>query len=115
MNRTIRQGVRALAAAGLTAATLAVAAPAQAHPIIDGLSCDSGNAMMLCDVSFRGTVGPVQIQWFVNQAHRPGFDGQSSVRFNCSVGATLSIKVVVTDLAGSASKTIGRRCNRIFP
>ncbi len=95
--RAVRRATVVLAA---VAATLAVAAPAEAHPTVTGPHCDSGNGYFSCVIGITGPVPPVDIRWYINSRHAPKFDDRRWADGSCPIGGRVGVKAVVTDASG---------------
>jgi hypothetical protein len=108
-----RVGLGAGAVALATAGVLAVGAPAEAASIT-ALRCESGDNKIRCDVYYTG-VSPIRIQWSLNSAAQPGYNDRSTILFDCTYLTWYRVKVVVTDAAGSASRAVAVRCERVWP
>lgn len=90
----------AAAAIGVTA-SLGLATPAYAHPVITFMKCDpASNARFGCDVFYSGAHLPVTIRWKMDgRPYPPGNDKSSIIGF-CALGP-VTMSVVVTDVHGS--------------
>jgi len=97
MRKTGRVFTRIALAAAMTAATVAVATPAQAHPTVNGPHCDAGAGFYSCIIGISGAVQPIDIKWFVNGRHQPAFDDSSHISGNCGIGSSFGLRVRVTD------------------
>lgn len=100
MTRTARAVRRATVTLAAGAATLAVAAPAWAHPTVTGPHCDSGNGYFSCIIGITGAVPPVHIRWYINGRHAPEFDDRGWADGGCPIGKYVGVKAVVADASG---------------
>lgn len=96
--------VRAVAVLGVTAAaTLALAAPAQAHPEVLVLCEPASNSRHMCAVFIEGEAPPVTIKWYVDGQYVASLDNRISWVRGCARGQRVTAKAVVTDPNGSDS------------
>jgi hypothetical protein len=114
VKRLSRVGLGVLAATALTTATLAVGSPAQAHPVITNVNCESGGGQFLCDLAVAGSFGPLQIRWVINNQARPALNDQTSIQGTCTIGRHYSVRVTVTDIVGSDTASYSFPCRRIW-
>ncbi|WP_329104956.1 hypothetical protein OG792_31235 [Micromonospora sp. NBC_01699] len=99
---------------GSLAIALAPTTPASAYPAIKYLDCESGASTLACLVEYAGAVEPVTIQWFVDGAHRPAWDGKTSVRKSCLFNMYYDVTVYVTDSYGTAFASTAGYCRRVW-
>jgi len=94
----------ALAGSALAiAATVATAAPANAHPDITRLPCDIGAGQVYCIVFHQGTTAPFTIRWTVNGLPVPEADDKEVLSTTCRLNQDVRVRVTITDPFGSAS------------
>jgi hypothetical protein len=116
MRKTGRVFTRIALAAAMTAATFAVATPAQAHPTVSGPHCDAGAGFWSCLIGISGAVPPIDIKWFVNGQHRPAFDDRTHISGGCGLNERLGLRVRVTDASGvPVEKSRSVFCGPIIP
>jgi hypothetical protein len=113
---TARFLTRAFAGSALAVgATLALAAPASAHPEITNLNCTAGARVVLCDVTHVGTASPFTIRWWVNGFAVPSANDDVSMRSSCSPKKVVSVRVTITDPNGSATTSQSYFCGTFQP
>jgi hypothetical protein len=100
----------------LAVAAVGVAAPAEAHPTVDGPHCDAGAGHYICGIGVSGAAGTVHVAWYINGRHQPGFDDSYRISGYCGIGSSFGLKVRVTDASNvPVEKSRSVRCPEQIP
>ncbi|MEU4567915.1 hypothetical protein [Micromonospora sp. NPDC023956] len=109
-----RSGAFAAAVALGIGAALTPTGPAGAAPTVS-LLCESGAAILSCDVTYANAQQPVSVRWWVDNTYRPAWDDLTSVAQRCAVGRAYAVRVVVADATGETEAIRRISCRQITP
>jgi Tol biopolymer transport system component len=73
-------------------------------------NCGIAESSIVCELLYADAVGPVSIQWYVDQVHVPNLNDEEMVGHPCTPGFDVDIEVVVTDANGPINATQTLHC-----